>query len=84
MGRPRSGQTSLVRGFLAFGFVFVMLMFNFVCALQMDPALSSFMSNLKQQSVSRKIGSFEATGKGNPIIPIDVILIAAPAAPTSN
>jgi len=48
----------------------------------MDPSLGSFMNNLRRQTVNRKIRSFEAIGKGNPIVPIDVIPASAPVAPS--
>jgi len=40
------------------------------------------MNNLRRQTVNRKIRSFEAIGKGNPIVPIDVIPASAPVAPS--
>jgi len=47
----------------------------------MDPSLGSFMNNVRHQVVNRKIGSFEAIGKGNPVVPMDVIPASAPVAP---
>ena len=51
---------------------------------RMDPSLSNFTSNLKLQETNKKISNFEAVGKGNLVVPMDVIPANAPAAPMVN
>jgi len=50
----------------------------------MDPALSNFRNNPKRQATNRKIGIFEAVGKGNPIVLVDVISASASTAQGSS
>jgi len=50
----------------------------------MDPALGDLMANLRRQVANRKINSFEAVGKGNPVVPADVVPLQAIALPVAK
>jgi len=39
----------------------------------MDPALGDLMAQMRRSASNRKISSFEIVGKGNPVVPVDVI-----------
>jgi len=52
--------------------------------IQMDPALGDFMSQLRCQTSNRKISSFETVGKGNSIVPVDVIPLTTVVPPVNQ
>jgi len=52
--------------------------------LQMDLALSKFMSNLKRPAARRKLESFEGIGKEKAITPVEVIPTTSPIPPAAS
>ena len=38
-----------------------------------DPVLGDYMTQLRRQAANRKLSSFETVGRGNPIVPVDVV-----------
>lgn len=51
---------------------------------RMDPPLGDLMANLRRQEVNRKINSFKAVGKRNPVTSVDVVPLQITVPPTAK
>ncbi|KAL9331421.1 hypothetical protein ACSQ67_001031 [Phaseolus vulgaris] len=51
---------------------------------RMDPPSGDLMANLRRQEVNRKINSFKAVGKRNPVTSVDVVPLQITVPPTAK